>query len=252
MSCDRASRETFENLGFVLTAGRLPDPVIAALEAVSAELTRMHPDVPHALLSGLHNPWGPGAPLVDSWTLLELCEDRAVVDRVAAVMGPDLVLWDRELLVRPRDRGNTEAWDGLNPAWPIEPAAGAAVRVAIGGDLVMQYRPGSHRGGAAGTPSGSTNVVVPPGHAALADIRLACRYDAAPPFATELVIRYMPATSRYNRDPLTPANRSGARTAPLINYSLRPLWLVRGEDRAGNDFVTGFGIPAPSWSSAAW
>ena len=37
---------------------------------------------------------------------------------------------------------------------------------------------------------------------------------------------------------------------PLINYATRPLWLVRGEDRAGNDFVTGFAPPVPRWAGS--
>jgi hypothetical protein len=37
----------------------------------------------------------------------------------------------------------------------------------------------------------------------------------------------------------------------LINFCTRPLWLVRGEDRAGNDFVTGFAPAAPRWAGAS-
>ena len=32
-----------------------------------------------------------------------------------------------------------------------------------------------------------------------------------------------------------------AKESPLMNYIERPLWLVRGEDRVGNDFSTGHG-----------
>ena len=39
-------------------------------------------------------------------------------------------------------------------------------------------------------------------------------------------------------DPELPANK----LAPAhVNYTQRPLWLVRGVDRAGNDFTTGHG-----------
>jgi hypothetical protein len=193
-----------------------------------------------------------GAQIVDAWRLLDLCEDRSLVDLVSVVLGPDLVLWDSELVARPRDRGDYQGWQGPNPAWPIEPLAGATVRVAIEDVIVLRYRPGSHNDLLAGGESDGIRVMVPPQHAVLADVRLTWRYESESPFAAEYVIRYMPATSRYNRDPLSPANRAGTRTAPLVNYLLRPLWLVAGEDRASNDFVTGFAAPVPTWSSASW
>lgn len=68
----------------------------------------------------------------------------------------------------------------------------------------------------------------------------------------DYVIRYMPATARYNRDPTFPPNRRAAERAPLINFTRRPIWLVGGVDRAGNDFVTGFASTIGQWSDAPW
>ena len=49
-----------------------------------------------------------------------------------------------------------------------------------------------------------------------------------------------------------PANRRAAQKAPLINFARRPIWLVRGEDLAGNDFVTGFATTVGQWAEARW
>jgi len=68
----------------------------------------------------------------------------------------------------------------------------------------------------------------------------------------DYVIRYMPATARYNRDPTYGPNRRAAERAPLVNFTRRPVWLVRGADRAGNDFVTGFASTVGQWSDAPW
>jgi ectoine hydroxylase-related dioxygenase (phytanoyl-CoA dioxygenase family) len=48
-------------------------------------------------------------------------------------------------------------------------------------------------------------------------------------------IRYMPATSHFDRSipPTRIANNQ------VLDFSQRPLWLVRGKDRANNDFVVG-------------
>ena len=61
----------------------------------------------------------------------------------------------------------------------------------------------------------------------------------------------MPATSHFNRDPAFPANRRAAEARPLVNYAIRPIWLLRGADHANNDFVTGFMVPAARWTNAS-
>jgi hypothetical protein len=35
-----------------------------------------------------------------------------------------------------------------------------------------------------------------------------------------------------------------------VNYTKRPIWLMRGKDHANNDFVTGFMVPAARWTDA--
>ena len=65
------------------------------------------------------------------------------------------------------------------------------------------------------------------------------------------VIRLMPATSRFVRDPAHPANRACMEEQVLVNYSNRPLWLLSGADRADNDLVSGFASAVPVWASGA-
>jgi ectoine hydroxylase-related dioxygenase (phytanoyl-CoA dioxygenase family) len=48
-------------------------------------------------------------------------------------------------------------------------------------------------------------------------------------------VRYMPATSHFDRTiPPTRLARN-----QVIDFSKRPIWLVRGEDRGNNDFNIG-------------
>jgi hypothetical protein len=65
-------------------------------------------------------------------------------------------------------------------------------------------------------------------------------------------IRYFSAHSRYERDPTSAVHRVLMERYPLINYAQMPLWLVHGQDRAGNDFVTGFNVRAGFWTGAGW
>lgn len=248
------SRRAFERNGLAIAEETLPPAVWRPLVEATEALRRNHAAVRPELLSGIHNPWGSGARLTDPWRFLDAGEGETIVAAVAALLGPDLVLWDSELVLRPRDRGEEGGWRGPNPAWPVEPPVGLTVRIPLDGPVALRYLPGSHREPSAAQPEDIEGIaeVLPPGRPAFADLRLAWRHVPEAPFAAEYVLRYMPATSRYNRDPRAPANRVGALKAPLINYARRPIWLVRGQDRAGNDFVTGFAPATPVWSSATW
>ncbi|WP_367575672.1 phytanoyl-CoA dioxygenase family protein [Pelagibius sp.] len=51
-----------------------------------------------------------------------------------------------------------------------------------------------------------------------------------------LAIRYMPATSHFDRDLFKPGSQIGLH----VDFATRPLWLLRGVDRSGrNDFTIG-------------
>ncbi|MGQ0524411.1 MAG: resolvase [Betaproteobacteria bacterium] len=173
---------------------------------------------PHqALLSGAHNPFGRAAALFDAWKFLDVCEAPVLLDAVAALIGPDVVLWDSELYLQ------ADAWNSARSSegryWPVDPLAGVIADIALAG-----------------------------GRCVLADVKAAGAVPGVAPGA-HYVIRYMPATSRYNRDPLHQANRIAMEERPLVNYLNRPIWLVRGEDRAGNDFATGFAPATPAWAA---
>ena len=52
---------------------------------------------------------------------------------------------------------------------------------------------------------------------------------------TGVALRYMPATSLFDRSLRPVDGKSGV----AVNFAQRPLWLLRGVDRAGNDFRIG-------------
>ena len=188
------------------------DPLIEAAASLRERRVRQ------VRLSGLHNPFGPAVALCDPWRFLDLCESAEIVDRVEALIGPDIVLWDSELYLDAADWADARRNEGRY--WPADPLAGAVVDVELATGRV-----------------------------------LACDVHAVPALpppapGAHHVIRYMPASSLYNRDPRYAPNLTAMEERPLVNYLNRPLWLVRGEDRAGNDFATGFQTQAPGWAAA--
>jgi hypothetical protein len=197
--------------------------VVVRLQPIVRELSARRPAPRPQRLSGVHNPWGYAATIGHAWLFLDLAEHRGIVDAVASLIGDDVILWDSELhLGAAAYRRFLE--DGRERRyWPADPLAGAVA-------LVTPLQP--ERG---------VRVVslaaLGPRHVADAD-----------PATALLVIRYQPGSSRYVRDPHAAPHRARMEDDPLLNDVNRPLWLVRGEDRAGNDFVTGFAPPAPRWA----
>ncbi|WP_457584589.1 resolvase [Ensifer canadensis] len=175
-------------------------------------------------LSGIHNPWGHAIALTDPWAFLELCESDLVLKAARQVLGPDLILWDSELFAETGRYGAFLGQGREGRYWPVAPLAGAVVLLAVGRDAPVAEAVGLEEIG--------------PG--ALAGL------DAAEPL---YVVRLMPATSRFVRDPDHPANRACMEEQVLVNYSNRPLWLLSGSDRAENDLVSGFSSAVPVWAA---
>lgn len=188
------------------------------LRPIARTAEALAPRRPHqALLSGVHNPFGRAAALLDAWKFLELCENPQLLDAVAALIGPDLVLWDSELYLDGDSWAAARVTEGRY--WPADPLAGLIADISLAD--------GAH---------------------GLWDVT-AARPAPPPSPGAHYVIRYMPATSRYNRDPCHPANRLAMEERPLVHYLNRPIWLARGEDRAGSDFATGFAPATPAWAA---
>ena len=208
--------------GSAAPAARSLGERVDALHAAALELAQRAPRPRRELLSGIHNPWGHGCALVDPWLLLDLCEDAAVLDGVEALIGPDIVLWDTELYLEAAAYQRFVAQGREGRYWPAMPLQGAVVLV-----------PAEQ----AARPVTCVDLA-----------RVKQDLPALDPLSPLYVLRYMPATSHFVRDGRALANWVAMEEQPLVNYTTRPLWLMRGEDRAGSDFVTGFSRPVPRWA----
>ncbi len=196
----------------------------------------------------LHNPWSRAGTVYDSWGFLELCQAPALLDPVTELIGPDIVLFDSGWLPDPSlgcGRGtDTPDRELVSDAsrFPVEPPGGVTVLVAFGG---------AGRGGLS-VDLGCVQLPLESGVVCALDSGLPCHLcgvdESGPPGV--YVVRYFPGTARYLRDPAAAVHRRLTESHPLLNYACLPLWLVRGEDRARNDFVTGLTVRAAYWSAA--
>ncbi len=84
----------------------------------------------------------------------------------------------------------------------------------------------------------AVEVELQPGQMSLHDVYMihGATTNRSPQRRAGVAIRYMPGTSVFDRSLMKPSAASGY----LVDFSSRPLWLLRGQDRTGkNDFAVG-------------
>ena len=253
----------FHDEGLVIPDYRIPSDLLAKMRAEVDELIERNPGVRPESLSGAHNPWGQSAGLMGTRTFLEFCMFPDILDMVEQLIGPDIVLWGSMLFCKPAGDGRPVPWHQDGQYWPLDPLRTVTVRLAIEDSIpengCMRYIPGSHKSRTLEHHEHSTGTgavlgqklaaideslakddVLRAGQISIHDVYLIHGSEAnrSNLRRSDYAIRYMPASARYVRDPAFPANQMASKA---MNYTQRPLWLLRGVDRAGNDFTTGHG-----------
>ncbi|MDE0284517.1 MAG: hypothetical protein OXI88_20805 [Gammaproteobacteria bacterium] len=193
----------------------------------------------------LHNPWSRSALVAESWKFLDLCQSAELLQRITTFLGEDIILFDSQFSPDLCDTGKSApSWNNDRLRCPVTPLHGLVVRIPVPDQVnagaTFSYK--TERRGKQVIDYNSGHIIC---HKADLDYRI--EGIESPEQPLEYVIRYFPATSRYLRDPAATVHRQLTEQYPLLNYAQMPLWLVQGEDRAGNDFVTGFQPKAGRW-----
>lgn len=261
----RAEIDHYQTHGYVVPGFTLPAPRVAALQQALDELLRRNPGVRPEKLVSAHIERGAGdngEGVRGVADFLALARDEAIVELVSGVVGDDVILWGAHVFCKPAGEGFETPWHQDGHYWPIRPLATCTVWVAIEDSLAsngcLRVVPGSHRARtlhehlhedrsdltlnqrlAAGAfdEAEAVDVELRAGQMSLHDVYMI--HGANPNRSmrrrTGVALRYMPATSLFDRSLRPVHGQSGV----PVNFAQRPLWLVRGTDRAGNDFTTG-------------
>ncbi len=256
----------YHDEGLVVPDYRLPDDILANMASAVDQLINDHPNLRPEELSGPHNPSGQSAKLMGNVNFLEFCQFPEILDMVEQLIGPNLILWGSMLFAKPPKDGMAVPWHQDGKYWPIEPLATVTVRVAFDGSDVengcMRYIPGSHKSQQLERhdvapredfaikqemtdidESSARDVILEPGQISLHDVYTVhgSNHNRSGKRRADYAIRYMPASSLYDRRPDHPATVYANKMSPNMNYPSRPLWLVRGSDQTKNDFEIGHG-----------
>ena len=252
----------YERAGWVKPQYRLPAERVRFLREALDDLIRRNPGVRPEKLVSAHIEGDNGEGVRGSAAFLELARDREIVELVSGVIGEDVILWGCHVFCKPPVDGFETPWHQDGHYWPIRPLATCTAWVALEdsktdngclrvipgshgarvlhdhlhedrADLTLQQRmaPGSFDEDAA------VDVELEPGEMSLHDVYMihGARPNTSTRRRTGVALRYMPATSLFDRS-LKPVD---GKTGVPVNFAQRPLWLLNGVDRAGNDFEIG-------------
>jgi hypothetical protein len=261
---DADALRTYRDDGLVKAPWSLAPERLADMRDALERLLRANiASAPESLVCP-HLPNGPTHPPAEARRWLAFALDPAILDLVAQVLGPDIVLWGSQVFCKPAGSGRALPWHQDGHYWPIRPLATCSVWIALDDATpdngCMRFIPGSHRARTlfAHRSTARTDVVLYEEAAPDAFDASSARDDAlrAGEFSLHdvflvhgsepnrsarrragFVLRFMPATSRFEHA----SARVQAQAGVQFSFARRPLWLARGRDRAGNDFAVGHG-----------
>jgi hypothetical protein len=253
-----------------VTASRpLSAVLLAALTDTVSALIAENPGVRPEALAGAHVAVNADTGVRGRPELLDFARDPDLLDMVAALLGPDLIVWGSHVFAKPAGRGQAVPWHQDGGYWghirPLEAlTAWIAIDPATRDNGCLRVLPGSHlRGelahGVRDDPSLALNLAVDPAEVdetTARDVELkpgqvsfhhhalihGSNANTSGRPRRGWAIRFMPATSHFDRT-VPPTRIADAQT---IDFANRPIWLVRGEDRANNDFRVGHGAEHPT------
>jgi ectoine hydroxylase-related dioxygenase (phytanoyl-CoA dioxygenase family) len=253
----------YRSEGWVVPRFRLPPGEVAGLRDALDALIRANPGVRPEKLVSAHVEGDNGEGVRGDARFLALARDPRIVELVSGVLGDDIILWGCHVFCKPAGDGYETPWHQDGHYWPIRPLANCTAWVALEDSTVengcQRVIPRSHRDRmlhehlhedredltlnqrlAAGSfdEKDAVDIELAPGQMSLHDVFMI--HGAAPNRSgrrrTGVALRYMPATSVFERDLRPVHGKSGV----PVDFAQRPLWLVRGVDRTGrNDFRVG-------------
>jgi ectoine hydroxylase-related dioxygenase (phytanoyl-CoA dioxygenase family) len=256
--------EFFEREGYVVPKYKFSPDDVAKMQRLTRKVVVDNPDLVNVPLVCLHVPGNQVQAVKTTKEWLDIAAHPDLLDMSEQLIGPDLVLWDCAVFYKHTTGGPATPWHRDGVYWPIQPLATLSVWIAVFDSFIenacLRMIPKSHAAKEIGRHSKELKKDVIFQHqlkasefdeSSAVDLEMeAGQLVFFTPFTIHganrnfsdqeragVSMRYMPATSHFNRSAMDPEH---ARTSPGAAHHLRPLMLVRGVDRSGkNDFVTG-------------
>ena len=251
MPLSEAEVNRYHEDGYVIPEYRLPEETLQDIRADYDRLLTRHPE------------FRDYCPMLLRYDLsfLNYARDPNILDMVAQVIGPDIILWNSSFFAKPAVNGKKTPWHQDGEYWPLRPLATCTVWLAIDEATVengcLNFMPGSqkrkelrpHRTNkdpnftlhqelleSEYDDDKAVPLELEAGQMSLHDVYLlhgSEANDSGKP-RRGMTMRFMPGTSVFDREKAKQLSRD----LGVVDHSDRTIYLMRGQDKTGeNDFA---------------
>lgn len=254
----------YHEKGWIVPSWTLPQELIAEMRQEYADLLERNSDVASDIIMAPHQTDGGSMGIAGSEKWLEFATHPGLIAIARQLIGDDIILWGTTIFGKPANNGKETPWHQDGDYYPIRPLDVLTIWIPLD-DVTpengpMRFIPGSHKKrqlyshswveGDDKTinmvcdaehfdASTAEPLLLRSGQMSFHDVYMihgseANRTDKR---RAAFIVRLMPATSRYDHN----LGAEMGKKHPAQGYGTRPLFLVSGKDRAGNDFSIGHG-----------
>ena len=251
MPLSEAEVDRYHEDGYVIPEYRLPEETLQDIRADYDRLLTRHPE------------FRDYCPMLLRYDLsfLNYARDSNILDMVAQVIGPDIILWNSSFFAKPAVNGKKTPWHQDGEYWPLRPLATCTVWLAIDEATVengcLKFMPGSHKRKelrphrtnkdpnftlhqelleSEYDDDKAVPLELEAGQMSLHDVYLlhgSEANDSGKP-RRGMTMRFMPGTSVFDRKKAKQLSRD----LGVVDHSDRTIYLMRGQDKTGeNDFA---------------
>ena len=251
MPLSEAEVDRYHENGYVIPEYRLPEETLQDIRADYDRLLARHPE------------FRDYCPMLLRYDLsfLNYARDPNILDMVAQVIGPDIILWNSSFFAKPAVNGKKTPWHQDGEYWPLRPLATCTVWLAIDEATVengcLKFMPGSHKRKelrphrtnkdpnftlhqelleSEYDDEKAVPLELEAGQMSLHDVYLlhgSEANDSGKP-RRGMTMRFMPGTSVFDREKAKQLSRG----LGVVDHSDRTIYLMRGQDKTGeNDFA---------------
>jgi len=252
----------FHEKGWIVPRWELPRDLIATMRGEYDELLARNPHITSDIMLGPHQTDGGSQGVIGSEVWLEFATHPGLVSIARQLIGDDIILWGTTVFGKPARNGKETPWHQDGDYYPIRPLEVLTIWTPLD-DVTeengpMRFIPGSHKAhklyshswvdGDDKTinmvcdaehfdESTAESLIIRAGQVSFHDVYMihASAANHTDTRRAAFIVRLMPATSFYDHE----LGAEIGRKHPAQGYGVRPLHLISGQDRAGNNFRIG-------------
>lgn len=252
----------YREKGWVIPKWEIPQDLIAEMRQEYDDLLARNPGVAPDIILGPHQTNGGSMGIKGSTKWLEFATQPALMEMAAQLMGDGVILWGTTLFGKPPRNGKETPWHQDGGYYPIRPLETLTMWIPLD-DVTpengpMTFIPGSHKAHELYSHSwqeggnktinlvcdaeyfdedDAVPLILKAGQVSFHDVYMihGSKANHTDHRRAAFIVRLMPSSSFYDH---AWGAEMGAKH-PAQGYGIRPLYLVHGEDKAGNNFTIG-------------